>query len=240
MKKYKFIQLCIETTRKCNLKCEHCMRGKAQDITLTPEIIDKLLSQVTEIEDISLMGGEPLLALDALEYLIYAIERHKTKVLYIDFVTNGTIMDEHVIQLLSRFTEKNTERKARISISNDDFHYAKNSHECYEFYKPMSNDRIEVKYNGETAREAYKNKSRHLLYFSGKATSLVMKGLDFNGLPIIAGVPENKFRSHQIKIVDNTIYCGLYLAANGNLGLRSQISYADFDNLAFGNMQSHL
>ena len=40
----KFIlnDLAIETTRRCNMKCEHCMRGLSQNIDITPELIDMI------------------------------------------------------------------------------------------------------------------------------------------------------------------------------------------------------
>ena len=36
-KKIGFASGIVEVTRKCNLKCEHCMRGEAQNVTLTKE-----------------------------------------------------------------------------------------------------------------------------------------------------------------------------------------------------------
>lgn len=92
MTKYKFLILYIEITRKCNLKCQHWMRGNAQDLTITPEIIDMLFSQITEIGEIGISGGETMLELDTFEYLVKAIDRHGIKVNRISFVTNGTIL----------------------------------------------------------------------------------------------------------------------------------------------------
>lgn len=43
--KMNLMHLVIETNRQCNLKCTHCIRGDAQDVTITPEIIDTLLDQ---------------------------------------------------------------------------------------------------------------------------------------------------------------------------------------------------
>lgn len=40
-----FDTLVLETTRKCNLKCEHCCRGNSQDLTITDEMIDKTFNQ---------------------------------------------------------------------------------------------------------------------------------------------------------------------------------------------------
>ena len=39
----------VELTRRCNLSCEHCLRGEAQDINITSEIIDKAFEQIQGI-----------------------------------------------------------------------------------------------------------------------------------------------------------------------------------------------
>ena len=59
--------LMIEMTRECNLKSEHCMRGDAQNITITPEIIDKTLDNIETIFSLTLTGGEPFLHPDMIE-----------------------------------------------------------------------------------------------------------------------------------------------------------------------------
>ena len=59
----------LEITRECNLKCVHCMRGDAQNVTITPEIIDKMLDNINSIEHLTLTGGEPFLHPEMIEYL---------------------------------------------------------------------------------------------------------------------------------------------------------------------------
>ena len=54
--KMKLMHLIIETNRQCNLNCTHCMRGDAQDLTITPEIIDKLLDQIDFIVELDLIS----------------------------------------------------------------------------------------------------------------------------------------------------------------------------------------
>ena len=71
--KMKLMHLIIETNRQCNLNCTHCMRGDAQDLTITPEIIDKLLDQIDFIVELDLTGGEPFLHPEIIEYLFDGI-----------------------------------------------------------------------------------------------------------------------------------------------------------------------
>ena len=41
--------LMLEVTRRCNLQCEHCMRGEAQNIDMPTKILKKALTQFDEI-----------------------------------------------------------------------------------------------------------------------------------------------------------------------------------------------
>lgn len=39
------MNIVIEVTRKCNLACDHCFRGCAQNMNIKLEYIDKLLAE---------------------------------------------------------------------------------------------------------------------------------------------------------------------------------------------------
>lgn len=66
MKKYIFAGLVIELTRRCNMRCKHCGRGEAQNITITKEIIDRIFENVQDCLSLYVSGGEPLLEPDIL------------------------------------------------------------------------------------------------------------------------------------------------------------------------------
>jgi len=55
--------LYFEVTRRCNMKCGHCLRGCAQKVDLTIDIVDRFLrlNEVTSIGRIGFSGGEPSL-----------------------------------------------------------------------------------------------------------------------------------------------------------------------------------
>ena len=40
MKKILYRKVMLEITRRCQLKCAHCMRGDAQNLDMSEEIID--------------------------------------------------------------------------------------------------------------------------------------------------------------------------------------------------------
>ena len=101
IQKYAFDGLYIELTRKCNLRCAHCLLGEPQDVTITPEIIDSFLSQTSSISILTIGGGEPLLEVDMLQYLLDALVKYSIPVLKIGFVTNGTICSDRVMQIIN-------------------------------------------------------------------------------------------------------------------------------------------
>ncbi len=53
--------LVVETTRRCNMKCAHCVRGKAQNRSMPIEHLRAFLQQIEYISSITFTGGEPTL-----------------------------------------------------------------------------------------------------------------------------------------------------------------------------------
>ena len=103
-KRYNYDSLTIEITRKCNLKCRHCMRGEAQNITLSTEVIDKIFEQVKDCRTLSLTGGgEALLEIDVIDYLVDKINANNWNTESIQLTTNGTIVDKKIINILEKF-----------------------------------------------------------------------------------------------------------------------------------------
>ena len=84
----------FEVTRRCNFQCEHCLRGDAQNVDLSETAIDNLLDQTLAMGDILFTGGEPLLALDKIEYIIDGMIKRKIPFQSIQIITNGTRFSE--------------------------------------------------------------------------------------------------------------------------------------------------
>ncbi len=143
--------LAIETTRRCNLKCGHCMRGEAQDIDISKEIVDMILDneEIVRIHHLCFSGGEPTLNPEIIIYAIDKIISERKNVLEIVTVTNGQIFNRELVEAFNRFNQyrnerlrqiieekykddkaslekalrDNTDEHARISLSTDRFHH---------------------------------------------------------------------------------------------------------------------
>lgn len=93
----KFLKsISFELTRRCNLQCRWCMKGEAQNVNMSKDIIDKTLDEIAPyyIYEIMFTGGEPSLMPELVEYTVDEIIRKKIKLYRISFVTNGTITSE--------------------------------------------------------------------------------------------------------------------------------------------------
>ena len=97
----------IDLTYRCNNKCVHCYcnlpdndeTGKKKE--LTTEEVKKLFDGFASLGTLWLLitGGEPLLREDFEEIYLYA----KKKGFLITFFTNGTLVNEKTVELLSKY-----------------------------------------------------------------------------------------------------------------------------------------
>lgn len=111
MSRYIAVQnLSLELTRKCNLSCGHCVRGKCQNVEMTDETIDKVFSEVNKVGMLSFIGGETSLCADKLNKVYESIKAHKTEVDAILLFTNAVDISPEFIQAL-----KNLESLAMVS-----------------------------------------------------------------------------------------------------------------------------
>lgn len=130
-------ELGIELTRKCNEMCAHCLRGPAENIDLSKEVIDSLFdnNDIRLIENLLLSGGEPTMNGKALNYLVDKIIEKKVVVGIYRVIVNGTYYSEefgNAIKRLHEYIDKvgwNRECNVmyansfgRIGISQDQYH----------------------------------------------------------------------------------------------------------------------
>lgn len=81
--------LVIETTRRCDMRCEHCLRGGAEDMAMPAEYIGNVLSRVTRIDVLTFTGGEPGLGTDAMYAALDCCRERGISVREVYVATNG-------------------------------------------------------------------------------------------------------------------------------------------------------
>lgn len=237
--KYKFLRLSIETTRRCNYNCLHCGVGQAQNITITPEIIDTTFSQISELKHIAIVGGEPLLELDMFQYLVESIDKYQLNTEHILLTTNGSILDSRFIDILNDFIKKDNTRTAQVNISDDKFHNVEQSEKAFNFYQSLSFDKEKIKFY-KTSKLGELNGHPavgDVLDYIGNAKKYIDDNIEkLCESNVKINYPENSIRSHQICIIDNTIKCEMELSAKGSLGLATFTDYNTCDQLSIGNV----
>jgi len=62
--------LVLEITRKCNLSCRHCLRGPAQRLTMSTQVLNNTLMHISHIGMVTFTGGEPSLATEVIEQFV--------------------------------------------------------------------------------------------------------------------------------------------------------------------------
>jgi organic radical activating enzyme len=121
--KLELFDLMIEVTRKCNMFCEHCLRGKAQNKIQSKENIDKIFSKVNHISCITFTGGEPSLHPEIIEYCLESAKKHNVSVNDMYIVTNGKkVTVEFLVSLVKWYAYCDCNEVTGISLSKDNYH----------------------------------------------------------------------------------------------------------------------
>ncbi len=104
-------QLILNLTERCNLRCRYCVysghyptrrthSGRDMSLETAKTAVEKFLLNSTDDIYISLYGGEPLLAFGLMKEIVTHVKSLTSKKLYWNLTTNGTLLDDHVIDFL--------------------------------------------------------------------------------------------------------------------------------------------
>lgn len=226
MNRYNFRALGFEITRKCNKKCPICLRGEAQDCTITPGIIDKVFEEVEDCKYISILGGESLLELDMLEYLIDKIVSSNWNIEFFNLTTNGSIIDERIIIALEKLCENKSNCKALMRVSADRFHNIEDSTLAYTTYSSLvKNERVSIQLKD----------TLDVLKCSGYGRQYIADNPD-EKMDDVLCIQMSYINKHRIKVKNNEVFCSLLVLANGNIAFNEEVSYQELDELSIGNL----
>lgn len=115
--------LMFEVTRRCNLRCEHCLRGEAENLDMSQETVGKVLDCIESIGSLVLTGGEPTLNMPLVNYIFSEIRRRKIPLSSFYVVTNGIENQMELTQtLLENIPYCNDPDMCGVAISKDIYH----------------------------------------------------------------------------------------------------------------------
>lgn len=237
----KLSALSVEITRKCNKKCVHCMQGEAQNLSISKEIIDKLFKDIDDCKTIYFGGGEVLLEIDLIDYFVDKLVNSKWNTTDIQLTTNGTILDNRIVDIYDKFCKSGEERLAILRISDDVFHDKGEIKNAFAYYKPLI-DEQNRHYDAKKRMVCwFASKDREssdlpVIIYSGRGKDFVDNNRSlftpFGAKPVIYPYLYN----HRIKIENDTICCTLGLSANGNIVFFEHSSYEIDDKISMGNI----
>lgn len=141
----------IEVTRKCNMNCEHCLRGCAQNMDIEDSTIENLFKKVDSIGTLTVTGGEPSLVHEKINTIVKFAKKYNVNIDSFYMVTNGKeIKIEFIQAVISLYSICETKESCTLTYSDDMFHEEiedenKNLLEALRFTVPR-NDKT-VNYN---------------------------------------------------------------------------------------------
>lgn len=97
--------LTIEITRNCTLFCEHCCRGDKEAVNMDELTIDNIFKDVKHVSRLLITGGEPLIAIDALERLVEIIKEKGVVIDRLDMIINGTVLSSRHLKVLKELSQ---------------------------------------------------------------------------------------------------------------------------------------
>lgn len=157
----------IILTQKCNLSCEHCMRGDCMGKEISEEVIDSLFKKVIYIDNLSLGGGEITLVPEKIRMLAQKLKEHKIIVHHANFTTNGTVVSEEVLNALSEiraYVESCEEKPHLFTVPKAEQNIP--LYACFSFDDYHLNQIIK---HGITIEELFKNIAKYQQCFGDEA-----------------------------------------------------------------------
>ncbi len=107
-------------TEDCSFKCLHCLRGDKRTDAISEAVIDTVLSQIKINGNVFLCGGEPLLYIDKIIYLINELYRLDNRRAKIAMITNGSVIPAKFEEFIAALSTNSL--KLTIKVSNDYYH----------------------------------------------------------------------------------------------------------------------
>lgn len=202
--------IAIEVTRRCNLRCAHCLRGNAQNIDISTKTLDTLVEQVDEIYKIFFTGGEPTLNVAAMQYTLDACKKKNVLLHAVEVITNGVLHSAELVDVLKQYKMyidfcsevSGVGPPLKLSVSKDKYHVGADANTAFQYYSDqlMGIASVEIDRRGETPIKV------------GRAQMLA----DADPLPFIGRYP------HAIEIMEKNSRCDCRYASEWKLSRDNQ------------------
>ena len=173
------MNIVIEITRKCNLACDHCLRGCAQNLNIRLEYIAKLFEIIAKKDidyiDLILTGGEPSLNLKALKYIHTVLGYYNINLNSFYLATNGVNNNNKnfISILLDFYSLIDNKEMFQVDISDDVQHQYERGYTASFMDNELIHGLKGVKFRDESKDYSYEG-----AIIEGRAKENNFKGLE--------------------------------------------------------------
>jgi len=118
--------LIIETTRKCNMMCWHCLRGEPQNKNIPVKYIDHLFRNIWNgnISVLTITGGEPSMNVKSIRSIIYFAKIYRVIIENFYIATNGLKATKNFINAIRELYDYCDDNEiSQVHWSNDNYHH---------------------------------------------------------------------------------------------------------------------
>lgn len=218
----KFKNLVLEVTRRCNMQCNHCMRGDAQDTDMDTTVIQRLFEGTREIKHLTLTGGEPSLCPEVIDYIAYYIRQNFCRIGSFFCATNAKEYSEPFVAALNKLYDLCADKKECIlSVSIDQFHNDQDPTAIAQYR--------ELPYYRGTKEKGLIRKADILS--EGRAEKL--------GLGRVVIPPNERFYELTFNGFDMEVGDRVYVNAFGDVLASADLSYEKQSRVRCGNILTH-
>lgn len=121
--KISIYNLVIEATRRCNIQCNHCLRGRAQNKNIKKQYVDSLFSKIDYVSILTISGGEPSIAVDSINKIIDSAIENNVEIGSFYIATNGKKITYPFVKAVERLHSFCSDNDiSGVDISNDIYH----------------------------------------------------------------------------------------------------------------------
>jgi organic radical activating enzyme len=203
------------------MNCPHCLRGPAQNATISKELIRKVLNQFNDIKCLTLTGGEPSLVPELIKYTVDYVVNHNIELGALYIVTNGKVYSQQMVNAMRKaYNYSYDPEMCALCVSVDEFHdkYDADAYMRYEL-EPFFR------------RDKEQSKLRNFLINEGNA---YYNGIGKRNLNV-----RTEINSAYVNISDSVIDLEddlIYVTTEGNVLLDCDVSYENESMYTIGNI----
>lgn len=207
--------LTLEVTRRCNMNCAHCLRGDAQNLDMSKEIVDRILEDIESIGSVFFTGGEPSLNISIMDYFFEKAIQKGISIESFGLVTNGKENQRELVCFIAEHVPDIEDMDCcYVAMSRDQYHDTvdRNLLKAFSFY--FEDKEIDF---GKRRKLLAEGRAQDM--DNSRSSSILTNELNIEKW-------DNKLSVQDI----------LYISANGNVLGGCDFSYNHADQISYGNL----